>query len=76
MAKQQNQDREKLHSDADTERLHPKVNSGDVSGQGRERRDDTDVYPQQRGTGDFGTHGGPNKHEKKLGAPAKTQSDK
>lgn len=64
MAKQQNPERES-----------PKVHSGDESGQGREARDDTDVYPQKRGTGDFGTHGGPNKHEKKIDAPSKTQSD-
>ena len=73
MAKQQDQDREKLHADEDTERLHPKVDSGDVSGQGRERRDDGDVYPQKRSLGDFGTHGGPNKHQAQ--SPASTQSD-
>jgi hypothetical protein len=39
-----------------------KADSGDVSGQGRERRDDTDVYPANRNAGDFGTHGGPNKN--------------
>lgn len=66
MANQQDQDREKLHADEDTERLHPKVDSG------RERRDDGDVYPQKRGAGDFGTHGGPNKHD----APAKPQGNK
>jgi hypothetical protein len=75
MAQRQDQKPEKLHSDQDKERLHPKVDSGDESGQGRERRDDTDVYPQKRGTGDFGTHGGPNKHETKLDAPSRTQSD-
>ncbi|WP_164015577.1 hypothetical protein [Pyxidicoccus trucidator] len=42
-----------------------KANSGDVSGQGRERRDDTDVYPASRNAGDFGTHGGPNKNVEK-----------
>ncbi len=72
MANEQDQDREKLHADEDTERLHPKVDSGDVSGQGRERRDDGEVYPQKRGAGDFGTHGGPNKHD----APSKTQRNK
>jgi hypothetical protein len=65
MAENQDQDREKLHSDDDTERLYPKVDSGDVSGRGRERRDDGDVYPAQRNAGDFGTHGGPNKNGKK-----------
>jgi hypothetical protein len=64
MAKQQDQGSEKRLADEDTERLHPKVDSGDVSGQGRERRDDGEVYPQKRGLGDFGTHGGPNKHSK------------
>ena len=62
MAQRQKPDQDKLHADKDTERLHPKVDSGDTSGQGRERRDDTDVFPQKRGTNDFGTHGGPNKH--------------
>lgn len=38
-----------------------RADSGDVSGQGRERREDTDVYPANRNAGDFGTHGGPNK---------------
>lgn len=65
MAQQQDPKREKLHADEDKERLHPKVDSGDVSGQGRERRDDTEVFPQKRGTDDFGTHGGPNKHGQK-----------
>ena len=71
----QDQKPEKLHSNEDQERKQPRVDSGDVSGQGRERRDDTDVYPQKRGSGDFGTHGGPNKHETKLDAPSRTQSD-
>lgn len=31
----------------------------DHSGQGRERRDDGDVFPAQRNAGEFGTHGGP-----------------
>lgn len=61
MAKKQDQDREKLRSDEDTEQMPQKTDSGDASGQGRERRDD-DVYPQKRSLGDFGTHGGPNKH--------------
>jgi hypothetical protein len=65
MAQEQDQGPEKLHTDDDKERLHPKVDSGDVSGQGRERRDDTEVFPQKRGTADFGTHGGPNKHGRK-----------
>ncbi len=58
----EDQDKKKLHADEDTEKLFPKVDSGDESGQGRERRDDTDVFPQKRGANDFGTHGGPNKH--------------
>lgn len=59
----QDQDKGKLHSEGDKERLNPKVDSGDVSGQGRERRDDTE-YPKQRNAGEFGTHGGPNKSGK------------
>ena len=51
MAKQQDQDREKLRSDE---------NSGE-----RERRGNAEGYPQKRGAGDFGTHGGPNKHDAK-----------
>jgi len=73
MAKQQDQDREKLRADEDTEQLQPKVDSGDTSGQGRERRDDGEVYPQKRSLGDFGTHGGPNKHASKSSTPS--QSD-
>ncbi len=42
-----------------------KADSGDVSGQGRERRDDSAVYPANRNAGDFGTHGGPNKNSEK-----------
>jgi hypothetical protein len=61
MAQEQDQEKKKLRADEDTERLRPKVDSGDVSGQGRERRDDTEVFPQKRGKDDFGTHGGPNK---------------
>jgi len=56
----QEQDKEKLHSAEDDEKLYPKVDSGDVSGQGRERRKDEE-YPKGRSLGDFGTHGGPNK---------------
>jgi hypothetical protein len=63
MVKKQDQDREKLNADEDTELLPRKGDSDDASGQGRERRDDGEVYPQKRGSGDFGTHGGPNKHE-------------
>lgn len=33
--------------------------SGDVSGRGRERRDDTEVFPQHRNRDELGTHGGP-----------------
>ena len=62
MAQEQDQDIKKLGTDEDTEQPARKVDSGDVSGQGRERRDDTEVFPQKRGTKDFGTHGGPNKH--------------
>lgn len=56
----QDQDKGKLHSDDDKERLYPKVDSGDVSGQGRERLPDEE-YPKHRNAGEFGTHGGPNK---------------
>ena len=42
--------------------------SGDASGQGRERRDDGSVYPAQRNAGEFGTHGGPKKTQKGQGA--------
>jgi hypothetical protein len=42
--------------------------SGDASGQGRERRDDGGVYPAQRNAGEFGTHGGPKKTQKGQGA--------
>jgi hypothetical protein len=59
----QEQDREKLHSAEDDEKLYPKVDSGDVSGQGRERRKDEE-FPKGRSIGDFGTHGGPNKGKK------------
>ena len=68
----QDQDREKLQSSEDQEKVNPKVDSGDVSGQGRERRDDGEVYPQRRGAGDFGTHGGPNKHASQTSAPSKS----
>ena len=56
----QDQDKGKLHSDDDKERLYPKVDSGDVSGQCRERLPDEE-YPKHRNAGEFGTHGGPNK---------------
>ncbi|QRN98901.1 hypothetical protein JRI60_07675 [Archangium violaceum] len=73
----QDQDREKLHSDADKEKLNPKVDSGDVSGQGRERRDD-EAYPKHRNAGQFGTHGGPNKTGKedarKVHAPGSSKA--
>jgi hypothetical protein len=62
---QQDSDQKKLNVDEDKERPQRKADSGDVSGQGRERRDDTEVFPQKRGTNDFGTHGGPNKHGQK-----------
>ncbi len=32
--------------------------SGDHSGKGRPRREDTEVFPQKRGRDEFGTHGG------------------
>jgi len=32
--------------------------SGDVSGKGRERRHDGDVFPQKRDLDEMGTHGG------------------
>jgi len=34
----------------------------DKSGQGRPRKDDSDVFPARRGADEFGTHGGP-KHK-------------
>ncbi|HZH16849.1 MAG TPA: hypothetical protein VE057_21010 [Archangium sp.] len=73
----QDQDKEKLQSSEDKEGLNPKVNSGDVSGQGRERRDD-DEYPKHRNAGEFGTHGGPNKAGKednrKVHAPGSSKA--
>jgi hypothetical protein len=73
----QDQDREKLHSDEDKEKLYPKVDSGDVSGQGRERRPDEE-FPKQRNAGEFGTHGGPNKGGKEdrrhLHAPGSSKA--
>ena len=62
MAQKQDQEIKKLRTDEETEQPARKVDSGDVSGQGRERRDDTEVFPQKRNRDDFGTHGGPNKH--------------
>lgn len=41
---------------------HKQTSSGDQSGQGRQRRDDGDVFPQKRDTDQMGTHGGPAKH--------------
>jgi hypothetical protein len=70
----QDQDKGKLHSDDDKERLHPKVDSGDVSGQGRERRPDEE-YPKQRNAGEFGTHGGPKKHDQReVRAPGSSKA--
>ena len=67
------QDKDKLQAGEDKEKRNPKVDSGDVSGQGRERRDDEEYHPKQRNAGDFGTHGGPNKAGKedtrKIHAP-------
>ena len=68
MTDKQDQDRRKMDARDEPEGQPRKADSGDVSGQGRERRDDTDVYPAGRGSGDFGTHGGPNKHGAKNGA--------
>ena len=65
MAQEQDQENKKRRADEDAEQPARKVDSGDVSGQGRERRDDTEVFPQKRGRDDFGTHGGPNKHRQK-----------
>jgi hypothetical protein len=73
MAQEHQDEREKLHSDEDQEKLHPKVDSGDVSGRGRERRDDTAVFPQQRNAGEFGTHGGP-KGGQKSHAPGSSKA--
>jgi hypothetical protein len=61
MAQEQDKNK-KLGVPEESEKKTQKADSGDVSGQGRERRDDTDVFPQQRGADDFGTHGGPHKH--------------
>lgn len=61
MAQKQDQQNKTPRTDEGMEQPARKVDSGDVAGQGRERRDDTEVFPQKRGTGDFGTHGGPNK---------------
>jgi hypothetical protein len=67
-----------MAQDQDKEKLHPKVDSGDVSGRGRERRPDEE-YPKHRSAGEFGTHGGPSKHGKKASeqrqAPGGTPSE-
>lgn len=64
------------NQDQDREKKTPRVDSGDTSGRGRERRDDSDVYPAQRNAGDFGTHGGPNKNGKKdAGKPGPETQD-
>ena len=47
------------------------VGSGDTSGQGRARRDDSDVFPAQRDFSDFGTHGGPNRTNTSEGSSEK-----
>lgn len=62
--------------DADQEKRNAKVDSGDVSSEGRERRDDSDVFPQKRGAGDFGTHGGPNKRDTSLNAPSESDTER
>lgn len=73
----QDQDREKLQASEDQEKVKPKAGSGDVSGQGRERRDDEE-FPKQRNAGEFGTHGGPNKAGKedtrKVHAPGSSKA--
>ncbi len=65
MAENQDKDRRNLNADDSSEGQPRRADSGDVSGKGRERRDDGDVYPARRNAGDFGTHGGPNKSGKK-----------
>ncbi|HSP76899.1 MAG TPA: hypothetical protein VLQ93_00110 [Myxococcaceae bacterium] len=55
------------------EKRQPKVHSGDVSGKGRERRADSDVYPKQRNAGEFGTHGGP-RGGQKVHAPGSSKA--
>ena len=66
-----------MAQDQDKEKLNQKVDSGDVSGQGRERRDDEE-FPKQRNAGEFGTHGGPNKDRKedtrKVHAPGSSKA--
>ena len=70
----QEQDNEKLHSDDDKEKLYPKVDSGDVSGQGRERLPDEE-YPKHRNAGEFGTHGGPAKNDQRqIRAPGSSKA--
>ena len=46
---------------ADFEKMpeHKREGSGDHSGQGRQRRDDGDVFPAKRDRDELGTHGGP-----------------
>lgn len=69
----QDQDKGKLQASEDTEK-NPKVHSGDVSGRGRERRDDEE-YPKQRNAGEFGTHGGPKKHDQRdIRAPGSSKA--
>ncbi len=68
MATRQGEHERKLENPDEAKRQHRKAASGDVSGQGRERRDDSDVYPAGRSAGDFGTHGGQNKHGAKSRA--------
>ncbi|MFP2931117.1 hypothetical protein ACLESO_39175 [Pyxidicoccus sp. 3LG] len=62
MAEKQDKGQKRMEEPEDKPR---RADSGDVSGQGRERRDDTDVFPANRNAGDFGTHGGPNKSGEK-----------
>jgi hypothetical protein len=65
MAKNQDKGQGRMDARDEPESQPRKADSGDVSGKGRERRDDTDVYPANRNAGDFGTHGGPNKNGEK-----------
>ncbi|OJT26726.1 hypothetical protein BO221_01470 [Archangium sp. Cb G35] len=71
----QDQDKGKLQASEDQEKLNPKKD--DVSGQGRERRDDEE-FPKHRNAGEFGTHGGPNKPGKedtrKIHAPGSSKA--
>ncbi len=47
--------------------------SGDHSGKGRPRRDDTEVFPQRRGRDEFGTHGGSARKEAPSEEPSRKE---